>query len=125
MNLILEKLVTYLIVFGVGGTLCVIAQLFIIYTKLTPSRILLGFLFTGMILEAVGAYEYIRDFARSGVTIPILGFGATLAKGAIDGVNTTGFLGMFSGGLTAAAVGVGAAVALSYIAAFIFSARSK
>lgn len=121
----MDKILTYLTVFAVGGALCAIAQLILVKTKITPARILLIFLFAGIVLQAVGLFEPIKEFAHSGVTVPITGFGASLAKGAVEGLNKQGFLGIIGGGLEATAVGVGAAIAFSYIIAIFFNSKSK
>ncbi len=90
-----SKILTYLIVFASGGLLCAIAQLLIVRTKLTPARILVIFLCAGIILEAAGAFQYMRQYAQAGVTVPILGFGASLARGAIEGAQAYGFMGAY------------------------------
>ena len=92
--------------FGVllfGGIICIIAQILIDKTKITPARILVLFVTLGAVLGGLGVYDYIIDFAGAGATVPILGFGANLAKGAIKGVNESGLLGAFTGGIKAAA----------------------
>ena len=122
---ILQKGLMFLIVFVSGGLLCAFAQLLIIRTRLTPARILVVFLCAGILLETVGVFRYIKEFAHSGVTVPILGFGATLAKGAIEGARQNGFMGAFSGGLTAAAMGIGVTVAASFLITLIFSPKTK
>ena len=121
----LEKFITILIVFAVGGILCAAAQLLIIKTKLTPARILVIFLCAGILLETVGVFRYMKDFAHAGVTLPILGFGAALAKGAIEGARGSGFLGALSGGLIATAAGIGVAVVSSFLVTLIFSPKTK
>lgn len=115
----------YLIVFCVGGFVCMLAQILIIRTRMTSARILVLFLLIGVFLQAVNIFEPIKNFAKSGITVPIIGFGASLAKGAIDGVKEFGILGIFSGGLTATAAGIAAAVGFGYLFALIFRARSK
>ena len=122
----LNIFLTYIKVFAIGGALCAIAELLLIKTKkLTPATILVGFLLLGMLLEAVGIFEPIKKFAQAGVTVPIIGFGASLAKGAIEAVKATGWPGMFTGGLTKTAMGIGGAVIFSFITALIFSPKSK
>lgn len=125
MEMILSKLLTYLIVFAVGGALCILAQILIIKTKLTPARILVIFLIAGIILEGVGLYKYIYAFAKSGISVPIIGFGAALSRGAIEMARKIGFIGAFAGGLTQTAFGVGVAVVASYLVTLIFSPKSK
>lgn len=115
----------YAKVFVVGGLLCVIAELILIKTKITPARILVIFLLVGVFLEAVGVFKYMKEFASAGVTVPIMGFGSSLAKGAIEAVKSQGILGLFGGGLTITAIGVGGAVVFSYIAALIFKPHTK
>lgn len=115
----------YLAVFAVGGAFCVIAQILIVRTKLTSARILVLFLVVGIALEAFNLYGYIKDFAAAGATIPIIGFGSALAKGAIEGFKANGLLGALSGGLTKTASGLAATIMFSYIAALIFRPKTK
>ena len=122
---ILSVILSYLIVFAVGGLLCLIAQILIIKTKLTPARILVIFLCVGILLETIGVYKYIYNFAHAGISVPIVGFGAALAKGAISMARKIGFVGAFAGGLVNTGYGVGVAVVLSYFITFIFSPKSK
>lgn len=119
------KIGTYAIVFGVGGGLCAIAELLIVRTKLTPARILVIFLIAGIILEGVGVYDYIYNVCQSGISVPIVGFGAALAKGSIEYARTYGFVGAFAGGLVRTAYGVGVAVVMSYLVTLVFSPRAK
>ena len=116
---------TYLSVFGIGGLMCSLAQILIIKTKLTPARILVLFLILGIVLEGLGIYKYIYGFAKSGISIPIVGFGALLARGSIEMARQVGFLGAFVGGLVKTAYGVGAAIVASYLVTLIFSPKSK
>ena len=116
---------TYAIVFAVGGGLCAIAELLIVRTKLTPARILVIFLIAGIILEGVGVYDYIFKVAQAGISVPIVGFGAALAKGSIEMAQQVGFIGAFAGGLIRTAYGVGVAIVMSYIVTLLFSARAK
>lgn len=120
-----EFLVKYLIVFASGGFFCMLAQVLIIRTKLTPARILVIFLVGGIALEAVGAYDFLYKYLGAGISVPIIGFGASLAKGSIRLARTVGFQGAFAGGLMRTAYGVGAAVAASYLATLVFSPKSK
>ena len=120
-----NKLLTYLIVFAVGGAFCLVAQILIIKTKLTPARILVIFLIAGIVLEALGVFKYIKEFSKAGATIPIVGFGASLAKGAIEMARSVGFIGAFAGGLVNTAFGIGVAVVASYIVTLVFSPKSK
>ena len=120
-----KQIGTYAIVFAVGGGLCAIAELLIVRTKLTPARILVIFLIAGIILEGVGIYDYIFDVAQAGISVPIVGFGAALAKGSIEMAQKVGFVGAFAGGLIRTAYGVGVAIVMSYIVTLLFSARAK
>lgn len=116
---------TYLWVFLVGGAICMIGQMLIITTKITSSRILVTFVLVGVILEAFGLFSPIAAVAKAGITVPIVGFGATLARGAIGAVKSTGLLGAFTGGLQATAGGIAAAVGFAFLFGLIFKARSK
>ena len=111
--------------FLVGGLLCVIGQLLIDYTKLTPARILVGYVVAGVILGAVGLYEPLVEFAGAGATVPLTGFGYNLAKGVQQAVQEQGLLGALTGGLKASAGGIAAAVFFSLIAAFVFKSRDR
>ena len=115
----------YLKVFLVGGLICSIGQLLIIKTNLTSSRILVLFVVIGAILEGLNLYQPVVDFAGAGATVPIVGFGRSLAKGVIEAIRDQGFLGIFTGGLTATAGGIAAAVISAYIMALIFSSKTK
>ncbi|MDD6643975.1 MAG: stage V sporulation protein AE [Faecousia sp.] len=115
----------YLKAFLVGGLFCVIGQLLIDKTKLTPARILVSYVVIGVILGAVGLYPKLVDFAGAGATVPLTGFGNLLAKGVKEGVQEKGFLGIFTGGLTAAAGGVGAAILFGWLAGLIFKPKDK
>ena len=121
----MEMFLKYLIVFAVGGFICLIAQILIIRTRMTSARILVLFELIGVFLQAVTLFEPIKSFANAGITVPIIGFGAGLAKGAIEAVKTDGILGIFTGGLTATAGGIAAAVGFGYLFALIFRSRSK
>ena len=115
----------YLKAFLVGGILCVIGQLLIDKTKLTPARILTAYVVAGVFLSAVGLYEYIADFGGAGASIPLTGFGHTLAKGAREAVDEMGLLGAFIGGLRASAGGITAAVVFSLMFALVTRPGSK
>ena len=121
----MSPILTYLIVFLVGGGVCLFAQILIIRTRMTSARILVLFELIGVFLGAINIFEPIKDFAKSGITVPIVGFGASLAKGAIDGVQKYGVLGIFNGGLTATSAGIAAAVGFGYLFALIFKSHSK
>jgi len=118
-------LITYLKVFLVGGFICFLGQLLIIKTNLTSARILVLFVSIGAILEAFGLYDPIVNFASAGATVPITGFGRSLARGAIEAVKDKGVLGVFTGGLTATAGGIAAAVIFAYLFALLFSSKTK
>lgn len=111
--------------FLVGGSICVIGQILIDKTKLTPARILVAFVTLGAILGGLGIYQYIVDFAGAGATVPLTGFGYNLAKGSIEGVKQYGFLGAFTGGVKNAAGGIAAAIFFGYIASLISKPKMK
>ena len=111
--------------FVVGGFICIIGQILIDKTKLTPARILVLFVTLGAILGGIGVYKYVIDFAGAGATVPLLGFGANLAKGAIEGVKEQGLLGAFIGGVKASSGGIAAAVFFGYIASLIAKPKIK
>lgn len=115
----------YINAFIIGGILCAVAQLFIDKTKVTPARILVSYVCIGCILTVMGIYEPIVKFAGAGATVPIVGFGYTLGKGVMKGITEHGFLGAFTGGITAAAGGITAAVFFGYLMALIFKPKSK
>ncbi|HHW61722.1 MAG TPA: stage V sporulation protein AE [Syntrophomonadaceae bacterium] len=111
--------------FIVGGLLCVIGQLFIDLTKytVTPGHILVGYITIGAFLSALGLYQPLVDFAGAGATIPLSGFGHNLAQGTLEAVQTKGVLGIFSGGVEAAAAGITAAIVFGYLAAILFNPK--
>lgn len=111
--------------FVVGGIICIIGQLLIDKTKLTPARILVVFVTTGVILGGLGIYKYIINFAGCGATVPLTGFGANLAKGTLEAVKENGLLGAFIGGVKASAGGIAAAVFFGYIASLIAKPKMK
>lgn len=115
----------YVKAFLVGGLLCLIGQILIDKTKLTPARILVGYVVAGVVLSAIGVYEYIVDFAHSGATVPLSGFGHTIAKGVREAVDEQGFLGIFLGGLKASAGGITAAILSGLIVSLIFRAKDR
>lgn len=121
---VLEILFMLFKVFVVGGAICTLAQLLINYTKITAGRILVYFLLSGVLLQAVGLYQYVVDFAGAGATVPISGFGYLLAKGAIEGAKE-GLFKAITGGITAAGMGIASAIVFGYIFALIFKSRSK
>lgn len=111
--------------FLVGGALCAIGQVLIDKTKLTPARILTGYVVAGVVLGALGIYEPLVRWAGAGATVPLLGFGNTLAQGVKTAVAKQGLLGVFTGGLTASAGGIAAAVCFALLMALIFKPREK
>ena len=121
----MEYFLNYLYVFLIGGFVCMLGQILVIRTNMTTSRILVSFVLLGVILEATTAYDYIYGVAQAGISVPIVGFGASLAKGAISAVRTKGLLGVFTGGLEATAGGIAAAVIFAFIFSLIFRARTK
>jgi stage V sporulation protein AE len=115
----------YLKAFLVGGGICLLAQLLIDYTKLTPAKILVSFVVLGVILGGLGIYQPLVDFAGAGASVPLLGFGNTLARGVREAVQEDGFLGIFTGGLKATAGGITAAIIAGLIASIFFKAKDK
>lgn len=115
----------YLWCFLTGGILCIIAQILIDKTKLTPARILVIYVTTGAILGGLGIYKYLVDFAGAGATVPLTGFGYNLSKGAIEAVKEVGLVGAFTGGVKAAAGGIAAAIFFGYIASLISKPKIK
>ena len=115
----------YLKVFVVGGLLCVLGEMLIMKTKLTPARILVLYVTAGVILSALGLYAPLVRFAAAGATVPLTGFGHLLAQGAISAVQETGLLGAFTGGVTAASGGIAAAVFFGFLAAVCFKPKPK
>lgn len=115
----------YLKAFFVGGALCLIGQLLIDKTKLTPARILVSYVVVGVLLGALGIYDKLVEFAGAGATVPLTGFGNTLAKGVREAVDEKGALGILTGGLTATAGGIAAAVVFGWLAGLIFKPKDK
>ena len=115
----------YVKAFLVGGILCLIGQILIDKTKLTPARILVSYVVAGVLLGAVGLYQPLIAFAGAGATVPLTGFGSTLAKGVKEAIQEDGFLGIFTGGLKAAAGGITAAILAGLIASVLFKAKDK
>lgn len=111
--------------FFVGGLLCAVGQVFIDYTKLTPARILVAFVVAGVILGGLGLYQPLIDFAGAGATVPLTGFGALLAKGTLESIQQDGLLGVLTGGATAAAAGITAAIFFGLLVALIFKPGDK
>ena len=115
----------FLIAFIVGGILCGAGQLLIDLTGLTPARILVTFVVAGVFLTFLGIYEPVVEFAGAGATVPLCGFGYTLAKGVMKAVTEKGFIGIFSGGVSAAASGITAAIFFGLLFSFIFRSKAK
>ncbi len=115
----------YLKAFVVGGLLCLIGQVFIDKTKLTPARILVSYVVIGVFLGAIGVYKPLVEFAGAGATVPLTGFGNTLAKGVREAIQEDGFLGVFTGGLKATAGGITAAILAGLLASILFKAKDK
>ena len=115
----------YLKAFAVGGLLCFIGQIFIDKTKLSPARILVGYVVVGVLLSAIGIYEPIVEFAGAGATVPLTGFGYSLAKGVKETIAKDGFLGILTGGLKATAGGITAAILGGLIMSFLFKPKNK
>ena len=115
----------FLKAFLVGGALCLIGQILIDKTSLTPARILVSYVVVGVVLSAIGLYEPLAEFAGAGASVPLTGFGHTLAKGVKEAVNEKGFLGIFIGGLKTTAGGITAAILGGLIASLLFKAKDK
>ena len=115
----------YVKAFLVGGLLCLIGQILIDKTKLTPARILVSYVVIGVLLGAVGVYQPLAEFAGAGASVPLTGFGNTLAKGVKEAVQKDGFLGIFTGGLKASAGGITAAILAGLLAALLFRPKDK
>lgn len=115
----------YIKAFIVGGLFCVIGQILVDKTKLTPARILVSYVVCGVFLTAIGIYKPIADFAGAGATVPLTGFGYCLANGVREAVDAQGLLGAFTGGLKATAGGIAAAIFCGLIVSLIFKAKDK
>lgn len=115
----------YLKAFLVGGAFCLIGQILIDRTKLTPARILVGYVVAGVILGALGIYKPLAEFAGAGASVPLTGFGYTLAEGVKEAVNQNGFIGIFTGGLKSAAGGITAAITAGLLVSLLFKAKDK
>lgn len=117
--------IDFLKVFVTGGIICVIGQILMDTTKLTPARILVIFVVAGVVLQGFGIYEKIAEFGLSGARVPLPGFGYTLAKGVMDEVDKVGLLGVITGGVKAAAAGIAAAIVFGYLMAVLFDSKTK
>lgn len=115
----------YIKAFVVGGIICLIGQILIDKTKLTPARILVAYVVAGVILGSIGIYEKLVDFAGAGATVPLTGFGYVLSKGVIEAVKSDGLLGVFTGGLTASAGGITAAILFGFLASILSKSAEK
>lgn len=115
----------FLNAFWVGGLICVIGQLLLSLTRLTPARILVLFVTSGVVLGALGIYQPLVEFAGAGASVPLLGFGNTLSQGVMEAVRQKGLLGIVTGGITASAAGITAAIVFGYLAAVLFNPGVK
>lgn len=115
----------YLKAFLVGGAICLVGQILIDKTKLTPARILVCYVVAGVILGGVGIYKSLVDFSGAGATVPLTGFGFNLAKGVTESITEQGFIGIFSGGLKAASGGIAAAIVAGLAASLLFRSKDK
>lgn len=115
----------YVKAFLIGGTLCLIGQVLIDKTRLTPAKILVSYVMIGVFLQAIGIYEKLVEFAGAGASVPLTGFGSIIAKGVRQGIEKDGFLGILTGGLTASAGGITAAIIAGLIASFLFKSKDK
>jgi stage V sporulation protein AE len=120
-----EYLTEYFKVFLTGGLICLLGQILINHTKISTARILVLFMLLGGLLEIFGVYKYLVGFGGAGATVPISGFGSVLVKGAFEAVAEQGFLGVLTGGMTAAAAGIGTAILFGFIFALIFRSKTK
>ena len=121
----MEFFLNYLKVFAVGGAVCVLGQILINKTSMSSARILVTFLILGVILEITGAFKYMEEFEGAGVTVPIMGFGSNLAKGALKGAKDEGILGAIKGGLSAVSAGLSSVIFFGFFFALIFKSKSK
>lgn len=121
----MEIFLDYLKVFAVGGFVCMLGQILINKTEMSSARILVLYLLLGLVLEITGAFEPIKEFAGAGVTIPIMGFGSNLAKGALEGLQKDGILGALTGGMTAVAAGLTTVIVCGFVFGLISRSRSK
>ena len=121
----MESVVGYFRAFWVGGLICVIAQILIDKTKLTPARILVGYVITGVILGAAGLYKPLIDYAGAGAATPLTGFGYLISKGVREAIDSDGAIGILTGGLTVTSAGITAAIVFGLLAAALFSSKPK
>ena len=121
----MSTLKDYILVFAVGGAICVVGQLLLCYTRLTSARILVAFVTAGAVLTAMGVYAPLVELAGAGATVPLTGFGYSLAKGAMEGARKEGLIGALTGGVRSTAAGITAAVFFGYLFALIFTPKTK
>lgn len=121
----MSSLMDYVMVFLIGGAICLIGQLLLSYTRLTAAKILVLFVTLGAVLTGLGLYQPLVEIGKAGATVPLTGFGYTLAKGAIDATRQYGLLGAFTGGITATAGGITAAIVFGYLVSVIFTPKTK
>ena len=115
----------YIKAFVTGGLICVVGQILIDKTKLTPARILVAFVTAGVFLQLIGVYQYLVDFGGAGATVPLTGFGYTLCRGVERAVEESGWIGVLTGGLKASAGGIAAAMIFGFLADVIFKSKSR
>ncbi|MCX7714458.1 MAG: stage V sporulation protein AE [Clostridia bacterium] len=115
----------YVRAFIVGGLICLVGQILIDKTKMTPARILVSFVVAGVFLQLLGLYEPLIKYAKAGATVPLTGFGSLLARGAYKGATENGLVGIFTGGLTAASGGIAAAIVFGFLVSIIFKPKAK
>lgn len=121
----MEIFLTYLKVFVSGGIVCMLGQILINKTNMTSARILVIYLLAGVVLEVVGVFDYLKECGGSGFTVPIMGFGSSLAKGALKGAKESGVLGAVGGGMEAVSVGLSAAIFFGFLFSLIFKSKTK
>lgn len=121
----MEIFMEYFRAFWVGGLICAAGQVLINYTKLTPARILVSYVIAGVVLGAFGVYDRLIEFAGGGASIPLLGFGNSIAKGVIEGIQEKGVMGILTGGMAATAGGITAAIFFGLIVALVFKPKDK
>jgi len=121
----MSTLSSYILAFTVGGGICVIAQVLIDKTKLTPARILVMYVCAGVLLTAIGVYEPLVEVAGGGATTPLTGFGYSIARGVREAVDEKGLIGALTGGISATSAGISAAIVFAFIASLIFSGKPK
>lgn len=120
-----DVIMQYVYAFLVGGMICVVGQILIDKTKLTPARILTGYVVTGVVLSAVGVYGPLADFAGAGASVPLCGFGHVMAQGVKNAVDSIGAMGILKGGLTAGAAGITAAIVFGLLASLVSNSKEK